>query len=502
MQYLNLRLLSFIPLLLLILLSLETAVSKAETGAQQNDSPSVDITPQAIPLLQFSGAIGPAIGEYLSEEIDHANRLPRDQRPPLIMIVLDTPGGLVTSLRSINQAILASEIPIACLVAPPGARAMSAGTYMLYACHIAAMAPATTLGAATPVQLGMPSSPQDSGPGSGAKERGSSGKASQKPGAQEDDTGESAPQAPPRDNQDAMAHKVLNDAVAYIRSLAKLRNRNVEFAEKAVIDAATLTSDEALAQNVIELIAADPEELVAKLDGFNLVIDGETQSLSLAGAKLVPHQQSWRNRVIATITDPNIAYILMLIGIYGLLLEFYSPGIGVAGVTGGIALLVALYAFQLLPVNYAGLGLILLGIALIIAESMVPSFGILGLGGIAAFALGSLFLIDAQAGDLAISLPLIAAVTVTASGFSLWVLSSLWKARKAANVSGDDLLIGASARVVKGFEKYGLVTLGGECWQARSDTQTQTGETVLVLGRDKLTLIVTPKATQPDSDNP
>ena len=506
MQYLNLRLLSFIPLLLLILLSQGTAVSKAETASQQNDAPATKITPQPIPLLQFSGAIGPAIGEYLSEEIDQANRLPRDQRPPLIMIVLDTPGGLVTSLRSINQAILASEIPIACLVAPPGARAMSAGTYMLYACHIAAMAPATTLGAATPVQLGMPSSPQDSGPdsgsGSGAKERGSSEKASQKQGAQEDDTGESTPQATPRDNQDAMAHKVLNDAVAYIRSLAKLRNRNVEFAEKAVIDAATLTSDEALAQNVIELIAADPEEFVAKLDGFNLVIDGETQSLSLAGAKLMPHQQSWRNRVIATITDPNIAYILMLIGIYGLLLEFYSPGIGVAGVTGGIALLVALYAFQLLPVNYAGLGLILLGIALIIAESMVPSFGILGLGGIAAFALGSLFLIDAQAGDLAISLPLIAAVTVTASGFSLWVLSSLWKARKAANVSGDDLLIGVSARVVKGFEKYGLVTLGGECWQARSDTQTQTGETVRVLGRDKLTLIVTPKATQPDSDNP
>ncbi|QYJ84113.1 NfeD family protein [Shewanella aegiceratis] len=495
MHCLNRRSLSIIPLLLLIALSLGKSVSATE----ENSESAQQTTPQPIPLLQFSGAIGPAIGEYLSEEIDHANRLPVEQRPELIMIVLDTPGGLVTSLRSINQAILASKIPIACLVAPPGARAMSAGTYMLYACHIAAMAPATTLGAATPVQLGMPSSPQDSGSGSGSdpKESGSQDKA-----ARDDGSGQSSPESTPKDNKDAMAHKVLNDAVAYIRSLANLRGRNVEFAERAVIDAATLTSDEALAQNVIDLIAADPQELVAKLEGFSVVVDGKAKRLSLAGANLTARQQSWRNRVIATITDPNIAYILMLIGIYGLLLEFYSPGIGVAGVTGGIALLVALYAFQLLPVNYTGLGLILLGIALIVAESMVPSFGILGLGGIAAFALGSLFLIDAEGGDLSISLPLIAAVTVTASGFSLWVLSSLWKARKAANVSGDDLLIGASAKVVKGFEKYGLVTLGGECWQARSDTQTQTGETVVVLGRDKLTLIVTPAATLPDSDNP
>ncbi|QYK14626.1 nodulation protein NfeD [Shewanella rhizosphaerae] len=499
MHCLNRRSLSVILLLLLIALSLGKSVSAAE----ENSESAQQTTPQPIPLLQFSGAIGPAIGEYLSEEIEHANRLPAEQRPELIMIVLDTPGGLVTSLRSINQAILASKIPIACLVAPPGARAMSAGTYMLYACHIAAMAPTTTLGAATPVQLGMPSSPQDSGSGSGSgsgsdpKESGSQDKAAQKDGM-----GQSPPESTPKDNKDAMAHKVLNDAVAYIRSLANLRGRNVEFAERAVIDAATLTSDEALAQNVIDLIAADPQELVAKLEGFSVVVDGKAKRLSLTGANLAPHQQSWRNRVIATITDPNIAYILMLIGIYGLLLEFYSPGIGVAGVTGGIALLVALYAFQLLPVNYAGLGLILLGIALIVAESMVPSFGILGLGGIAAFALGSLFLIDAEGGDLSISLPLIAAVTVTASGFSLWVLSSLWKARKAANVSGDDLLIGASAKVVKGFEKYGLVTLGGECWQARSDTQTQTGETVIVLGRDKLTLIVTPAETLPESDNP
>ncbi|MXR67171.1 NfeD family protein [Shewanella insulae] len=493
MQSSNRRALSLITLILLTLLSLGQALSETEPA-----DTATQVSRQPVPLLQFNGAIGPAIGEYLSEEIVNANLLPSAERPPLIMIAFDTPGGLVSSLRSINQAILASNVPIACLVAPSGARAMSAGTYMLYACHIAAMAPATTLGAATPVQLGMPTSPQDSGP----KERDSQEKATQTPDAKENDPGDSKPESKPKDSKDAMAQKVLNDAIAYIRSLAKLRGRNIEFAERAVIDAATLTSDEALEQNVIDFIAADPDELLVKLDGYRLEMDGETKQLSLAKANLVEHHQSWRNRVIATITDPNIAYILMLIGIYGLLLEFYSPGIGVAGVIGGISLLVALYAFQLLPVNYAGLGLILLGIALIIAEAMVPSFGILGLGGIVAFALGSLFLIDAEGGDLSISLPLIAAVTVTASGFSLWVLSSLWKARKAANVSGDDLLIGASAQVVKGFDKYGLVTLGGECWQARSDTQTRTGETVLVVGRDKLTLLVTREATRPGSDNP
>ncbi|MFV7783762.1 NfeD family protein [Shewanella marisflavi] len=475
------RIIRLITLFLLIVLSLGQAMPETNTNAS-----TVSSEPQvkAVPLMRFSGAIGPAIAEYLGSEIQHANELLVAERPPLLIIELDTPGGLVSSLRSINQAILSSKVPIACLVAPSGARAMSAGTYMLYACHIAAMAPATTLGAATPVQMGMPS--QNEKPSNTRDKDPAKGDDNKQQGS----------------NDNAMTQKIRNDAIAYIRSLANLRGRNVEFAEQAVSDAATLTATEALEQNVITLMASDAGELLTKLDGMEIVLDGEPHTFNLKQTRLVPHEQSWRSHFIATITDPNIAYILMLIGIYGLLLEFYSPGVGIAGVIGGISLLVALYAFQLLPINYVGLGLILLGIALIIAESMVPSFGILGLGGIVAFALGSLFLIDADGGDLAISLPLIAAVTVTAAGFSLWVLSSLWKTRKAANVSGDDLIIGAMATVVSGFEHYGLVRLNGECWQARCDTHTQTGQTVIVQGRERLTLIVAPIPSPTEANPP
>lgn len=476
------RILRLMTLFLLIILSLGQAVSEtANTASLSNSS---DSQVKSIPLLAFSGAIGPAIAEYLGSEIQEANELLVAERPPLLIIEFDTPGGLVSSLRSINQAILTSKVPVACLVAPSGARAMSAGTYMLYACHIAAMAPATTLGAATPVQLGMPS--QSENPSSPKN----------KDSSKEED------RQPQANNDNAMTQKIRNDAIAYIRSLAHQRGRNVDFAERAVRDAATLTATEALKENVITLMANDADELLAKLDGMEIVLDGKPHRFNLKQARLVPHEQSWRSRFIATITDPNIAYILMLIGIYGLLLEFYSPGVGVAGVIGGIALLVALYAFQLLPINYVGLGLILLGVALIVAESMVPSFGILGLGGIIAFALGSLFLIDSKGGDYNISLPLIAAVTASAVGFSLWVLSRLWKTRKAANVSGDDIIIGARATVVRGFEQYGLVTLNGECWQARCDTHTDTGQTVIVQGRDRLTLVVAPLPSPQEASQP
>lgn len=415
-----------------------------------------------IPVLRFQGVIGPAVSEYLVNEIASANRLDAPGRPPLLVIVLDTPGGLVSSLRDINQSILASKVPIACLVAPAGARAMSAGTYMLYACHIAAMAPATTLGAATPVQMAPAPSPSKSEDKQGAKTHDAS----------------------------AMERKTLNDSIAYIRSLAQLRGRNQTWAELAVKDAATLTADEALAKQVITLMAEDVTDLISRLQGWTIPLAEENQQLDLSQAHLVEHPMDWRNQFIATITDPNIAYILMLIGIYGLLLEFYSPGIGIAGVTGGIALLIALYAFQLLPVNYAGLGLLLLGIALLVAESMVPSVGVFGLGGAVAFALGSVFLLE-SGGDLAISLPLIAAVTVTAVIFTLWALSSLWKSRNQAVVSGEEAILGAEAKVITGFERQGFVLLGGETWAAISDTPTTTAQRVRVIARDRLTLTIT-----------
>lgn len=426
-----------------------------ETAASPSDST------QAVPVLRFKGAMGQAVSEYLVQEISAANQRPERQRPALLMIIMDTPGGLVSSLREINQAILGSKIPIACLVAPAGARAMSAGTYLLYACHIAAMAPATTLGAATPVQMGMPQAPA-------------------KPNEDSDPK--------PQDGK-AMERKILNDSIAYIRSLAQLRGRNQVWAELAVKDAATLTAEEALESQVIDLIAKDAPSLLAKLNGWPLKQEGQSRVLNLDQTTLIEHPRDWRNQFIGTITDPNIAYILMLIGIYGLLLEFYNPGIGIAGVTGGIALLVALYAFQLLPINYAGLGLMMLGIILLIAESMVPSFGIFGLGGALAFALGSLFLLDTD-NEFAISLPLIAAVTVTVTLFSLWVLSTLWKNRHQRPVSGDEAIIGASALVITGFEGQGFVLLGGETWAAICDTPTKDSQQVQVIARDDLTLTI------------
>ena len=350
-----------------------------------------------VPVLAIKGAIGPAVSDYISQEIILANDNPQ---VIAIILTLDTPGGLSSSLRVINQQILSSELPILCLVYPQGARAASAGTYILYACHIAAMASATTLGAATPVMIGGGF-----------------------PGGQKKPEKLSEPSA--------MEKKVLNDSVAYIRSLAQLRGRNEEWAELAVTEAATMSAQEALAANVINLIAQTPEQLVLALDGTSITLDEQQLALKLTDIELEYRTPDWRNQFIATITDPNIAYILMLLGIYGLLLEFYSPGIGVAGVTGAICLLVALYAFQLLPLNYAGLALLILGISLLVLESLVPNFGLFGFGGLVAFIIGSIFLIDTQQEYFQISRKLIIFITISSSLFTVLILGYLLRVRKS-----------------------------------------------------------------------
>ncbi len=441
------------------------------TLAQAQISPvlltSVADATQEVPVLSIKGAIGPAVSDYLITEINAANQ----NAAPLVIIVIDTPGGLVSSLRDINQVILNSDVPIACLVHPPGARAASAGTYILYACHIAAMSSATTLGAATPVSIGGPATP--------------TGKDSK-----DDKDSDQAPQ------KSAMEKKVLNDSIAYIRSLAQLRGRNEEWAELAVTEAATLTAKEALEQNVITLLADSPQDLLTILDGWEVEINDHFLTLSLSQASLKPVSPDWRNEFISTITNPNIAYILMILGIYGILLEFYSPGIGVAGITGAISLVIALYAFQLLPINYAGLALLLLGIGLLITEAMMPSFGIFGVGGIIAFTTGSIFLIDTKQTQFQISIPVIAAVTSVSVLFFLFVLGFLWRSRKNSIVSGQEAIIGAEAVVFDDFDTRGYVLLGGERWAAKSDTPVCKGQAVTVVSIKELTLIL--KAT---SDN-
>jgi len=425
-------------------------------------------------MLQVNGGIGPGVGDYLVRAIGDANSA--SPPPELILITIDTPGGLVTSLREINLAILASKIPIACFVYPPGSRAASAGTYMLYACHIAAMAPATTLGAATPVQIGVPAPESGKGKGKGEGE-------------------EEEEKQPP-----AMEKKVLNDSIAYIRSLAQLRNRNAEWAELAVREAATLTAVEAKEQNVIDLIADTPESLVAALNGREIQIGTRLVTLNTQGATIVAAGPDWRNRFLATITDPNIAYILLMLGIYGLLLEFYSPGIGVAGVTGGISLLLALFAFHMLPVNFAGAALLLLGAGMLVAEAMMPSFGIIGIGGAVAFVIGSIFLLDTDVQPFRIALPLIAAVTLVSGLFLSVVLGLIWRGRRQPVVSGKEAVVGAEVSALEDFAHEGHVLLDGESWEARSEDPLERGQMAVVTAMEGLVLQVQAKHKE-DKEN-
>lgn len=436
--------------LLPLLVNAETVLS---------EQPARALSGTTVPVLSISGAIGPAVSDYLIREIEQINEA---RSAPMIILTIDTPGGLSSSLRDINQQILNSEIPLACLVYPQGARAASAGTYILYACHIAAMAPTTTLGAATPVQIG-----------GGIL------------GGEEEEQKSNDPSA--------MEKKVLNDSIAYIRSLAQLRGRNVEWAELAVREGATLTAQEALEQNVIDVLAESPEQLLTILDGRDIKMGDLTLRLVLGDAALEYRNPDWRSRFISTITDPNIAYILMLVGIYGLLLEFYSPGIGVAGVTGAIALFIALYAFQLLPLNYVGLGLLLLGVALLIVESIVPSFGIFGLGGIIAFVMGSIFLFDSRQSDLTVSYILIFGVALVSALFILFVLGGLWRFRRKAIVSGQESLVGATATVLDEFQGSGYVLVGGERWRAHSEQALKQEQAVEVERVEGLVLHVAAK---------
>ncbi|MEL4410716.1 nodulation protein NfeD [Shewanella algae] len=416
-----------------------------------------------ITLLSVKGAIGPGVGDYLIRGIESAAATPGSQ---LVLITLDTPGGLVSSLRDINQAILGSRVPVACLVYPSGARAASAGTYILYACHIAAMASATSLGAATPVQLGpMGNEPPEPKPSENEAEK---------------PVGDS--------NSQKLERKQLNDAIAYIRALAELRQRNVEWAEKAVREAATLTASEALEANVIDYIADTPQQLLAILDGKSVAMQSGARILKTENAIVLDRSPDWRARFINLLTNPNIAYILMLLGIYGLLLEFYSPGAMLPGVIGGICLLLALYAFQLLPISYAGGGLLLLGITLLLAEAMLPSFGILGFGGLAAFVLGSVFLVDSEVEAFRIAWPVIALVSVVSLLFFLLLISFVFKTRKLSGVAGAEGMVGEYARVIEGFPGRGRVHFMGEDWQGDSEQALSPGQRVRVLGLKGLVL--------------
>ncbi len=404
-------------------------------------------------VLDVRGVIGPATGDYVRRGL----RVAAARDAAVVILEMDTPGGLDTAMREIVRAILASPVPVVAYVAPSGARAASAGTYLLYACQVAAMAPGTNLGAATPVRIGKPPA------------RGGSG--------------------------DAMKHKMVNDAAAYIRSLAELRGRNAEWAERAVREAASLPAEDALKRHVIDLMAVDVPQLLRRLDGRTVrVAGGVWRTLHTRGLRVEYRKPGWRTRLLGVVTHPDVAYILMLVGIYGLLFEFATPGYVLPGVTGAVSLLLALYAFQVLPINYAGLALLLLGVVFMVAEAFVPSFGTLGIGGLASFVAGSVMLFDTGAGDYEIAYPLIAGVALASALFLIGAVGLIVKARRRPVVSGYEGLIHARGEVLEGFEREGRVRVHGEVWAARARGPLHAGQRVRVTGRDGLTLIVEPSA--------
>ena len=417
--------------------------------------------------LTINDVIGPATDDYVNRAIETATQ----QQAGLIIIKMDTPGGLDSAMRSIIKNITNSSVPIAVYVAPTGARAASAGTYILYASHIAAMAPGTNLGAATPVQIGGIS------PSDFQKEKGK------------------ADGQTPKNNKTALQKKIINDAVAYIRGLAQLRGRNQKWAEKAVREAASLPADDALKKNVIDIVASSTADLLNQIDGREVFIQGQKIRLKTGGLTVTEINPDWRSRLLSVITNPNIAYILMLIGIYGLILEFYNPGSIVPGTVGAICLLLAMYSFQLLPVNYAGMALILLGIALIVAEAFEPSFGVLGIGGVIAFVMGSIILMDTDVPGFGIDISVIATFAVSSVFLLFFVVSMAVKARSRPVVSGMEELLGSEALVVEDFEQEGRVNIHSESWSALCNTPLQKGQVVKVIGIDGLTLKVEPLDT-------
>ena len=429
-------------------------------------------------VLNVNGAIGVAKAEYVLSGIEHAESTGAE----LLIIEIDTPGGLMTPMRDIIQAILGSSVPVAVYVTPAGARADSAGTYILLAGHIAAMTPTTHLGAATPVPLfGDEPRPDDFGDDeSGDDESG-------------DDESEDSEQEKPVPGG-AMERKTLNDAIAYIRSLAERHGRNADWAEKAVREAATLTAREALEQNVVDYLAENRADLLQQLDGVEVEIDSEAVTLATNDVVIEEYEPSWRIKILSAIANPETVLLLGLIGLYGLMYEGWNPGAIVPGVVGVICLLLAGYALQVLPVNYAGLALIIVGVALMTAEAFAPSFGALGLGGVVAFVFGAIMMFDSGIPGFGVSISFVVAVAVVFALLLIWLITYLLKLRKRGAVSGKDSIIGGIASAMQDFRDEGMVWLEGEAWKAHSQVAIEKDQQVIVVAIDGLTLSVKPLA--------
>lgn len=464
-------------------LGVSAQTSTADVAAANNANPVVW-------LVDFDGPLGPATADLIGRSIDDAAA---DGAEALI-IRMDTPGGLDKSMRTLIQKILASPIPVITYVAPGGARAASAGTYIAYASHVAAMSPATNIGSSTPVSLApepkFPSRPRPPFPDVGPP-AGDEPSAAGQEGESDAESPVAQPvAAEPSTGSDAMARKVINDSVAYLQGLAELRGRNLDWAEATVREGANLRASQALALGVIDLISPDLEQLLQDLDGREVAMAAGTVTLRTADARVHKVESDWKHDLLEIITDPTIAYGLLIFGVYGLILEFYSPGMVFPSVIGIVCLLLGAYGLQMLPVNYAGLLLIVVGIGLMVTELITPTLGILGVAGLAAFVFGSVILIDTQAPGYALPLGVIAAFTVTTGGLVVLTIGMAMRARNQRLVSGVESMIGGTATALDSFDGIGRVQAFGEIWQARCAQPVVKGELLDVVGVEGLTLEV------------
>jgi membrane-bound serine protease (ClpP class) len=433
-------------------------------------------TPPANPVvvLKIDGIIGPAPADILGRTLARAHS--RGAR--LIVLQMDTPGGLDESMRRMIKDILASPIPIATYVAPEGARAASAGTYILYASHIAAMAPATNLGAATPVAIG--------GPGGEEPERRPA-----KPERSKDDADKAGDKRGAPSSAESMREKAINDAAAYIRGLAQLRGRNAEFAEQAVLKASSLSADEALKGGVIEVVAADVKDLLKQIDGRTVALPAGKVTLALRDAPVETIEPDWRTKALALLSNPMLAMVLMMVGIYGLFVEFTSPGFGVPGIAGAISLLLALYAFHMLPVNWAGVALLVLGLVLMISEIFFPAFGALGIGGFIAFVVGGLMLFDVDHPAIDVGWPFVVGLGLASAAAIAAFGAFALKARRRPVVTGREEMLGAPGVVTEIEDAAAWAQVRGERWRVRGAARLAVGDRIRVVGIDGLTLEVT-----------
>ncbi len=423
---------------ILFFILLTSAVVSALAQPKDGSEPHVD-------LISIDGSINPAVDDFIRESIGRA----KANGARALIIQLDTPGGLLTSTRTIVKEMLGTPVPIMVYVAPSGAGAGSAGTFITMAANIAAMAPGTNIGAAHPVS------------GGGQEVKG------------------------------VMGEKIENFTASFSESIAQQRGRNTEWAIQAVRKSVSITAKEALKKNVIDFVAQDIDDLLKQADGHKIEVEGRKETLSVKGVRVVRYEMSLKQRVLNTIADPNIAYLLMMAGLLGLYMEFSHPGTIFPGVTGAICMLLAFAALQLLPINYTGLVLMLLGVGLLVGEAFFPSFGVLGVGGIVSLALGSLLLFDTPTSDFGVDKSIIFTAVGTLGTFVLAVSYLVFRSQKARPTLGMDGLIGEIGEVRDRLAPKGKIFVHGEYWNASADREIDNGEKVRVIGYDGMRLMVT-----------